>query len=67
LKSGELSPNKDGAKQGREDGSDQSVINPPQTASGIPVHCAFDRLVDLVELVPNPRNTNKHGDSRSNC
>ena len=31
-------------------------------ASGIPVHCAFDSLLDVASLVPNPRNPNKHGD-----
>lgn len=29
-------------------------------ADGIPVHCAYDRLVPVVELVPNPRNPNAH-------
>jgi hypothetical protein len=33
-------------------------------ASGIAVHCACDLLVDLVDLVPNPRNPNKHGDKQ---
>lgn len=31
-------------------------------ASGIPVHCAFDELVDPVSLIPNPRNPNRHPD-----
>lgn len=30
------------------------------TASGIPVHCAFDEIVDFASLVPNPRNPNTH-------
>lgn len=34
-------------------------------ADGIPVHCAFDQLVDVVSLVPNPRNPNKHGDKQT--
>lgn len=29
-------------------------------ASGVKVFCAFDKLVDLTKLVPNPRNPNKH-------
>ena len=33
-------------------------------ASGIPVHCAHVRLQDVTELVPNPRNPNKHGDAQ---
>ena len=33
-------------------------------ASGIPVHCAHDELVDVVNLIPNPRNPNKHGDKQ---
>jgi DNA modification methylase len=32
----------------------------PVMAAGIPVHCAHDRIVDIVSLVPNPRNPNKH-------
>jgi hypothetical protein len=30
------------------------------SASGIPVHCSFDRIVDLIEVIPHPRNPNKH-------
>ena len=33
-------------------------------ASGIAVHCAHDKLVDVVNLIPNPRNPNKHGDKQ---
>ncbi|AIF51674.1 ParB/Srx family N-terminal domain-containing protein [Pelosinus sp. UFO1] len=29
-------------------------------ASGIPVYCAFDDLVDITTLVSNPRNPNQH-------
>ena len=29
-------------------------------ASGIPIHCAFDEVVDVASLVPNPRNPNRH-------
>ena len=34
------------------------------TASSIPVHCSHDALVDITELVPNPRNPNKHPDKQ---
>jgi hypothetical protein len=44
--------------------ADQKVEYIRATASGIPVQCAFDRLVDLVELVPNPRNPNRRGDKQ---
>jgi len=30
------------------------------TASGIPVWCAHSEIVDLVSLIPNPRNPNRH-------
>lgn len=33
-------------------------------ASGIPVHCAHDELADIANLIPNPRNPNKHGDKQ---
>jgi uncharacterized protein DUF4417/ParB-like nuclease family protein len=44
--------------------SQANLPPPPEAASGIPVHCACDRLVDVTELVPNPRNPNKHGDKQ---
>lgn len=31
------------------------------TADGVPVFCAFDAIVPLVELRPNPGNPNHHG------
>jgi len=31
---------------------------------GIPVHCAFDAMVDTDTLIGNPRNPNKHGDEQ---
>ena len=34
------------------------------TASSIPVHCSHDALVDITEIVANPRNPNKHGDKQ---
>ena len=33
-------------------------------ASGIPVHCAHDELADVTNLIPNPRNPNKHPDKQ---
>lgn len=36
----------------------------PAPPAEIAVHCAHDRLVDVTELVPNPRNPNKHPDKQ---
>jgi len=36
----------------------------PPAAGSIAVHCAHARMVDVVELIPNPRNPNKHGDKQ---
>lgn len=33
-------------------------------AGQIAVHCAHARMVDVTELIPNPRNPNKHGDKQ---
>ncbi|MBP2657287.1 MAG: hypothetical protein H6Q69_319 [Firmicutes bacterium] len=33
-------------------------------ADGIPVYCAFDELIDITQLVPNPRNPNQHSDKQ---
>jgi len=41
--------------------SDQPTDQP---TAEIAVHCAHDRMVDIVELVPNPRNPNRHGDKQ---
>ena len=35
-------------------------INPKEIVDGIAVMCAYDRLVDIVDVIPNPRNPNKH-------
>ena len=32
--------------------------------SGIETHCAFDKSVDVVDLIPHPRNPNKHDDKQ---
>jgi DNA modification methylase len=35
------------------------------TDAGTPaVHCAHDEMVDVVDLIPNPRNPNKHSDKQ---
>jgi ParB-like chromosome segregation protein Spo0J len=39
-------------------------IEPRDFASGIPVYCAFDKIVDVKELKPNPKNPNKHPDEQ---
>ncbi|MBW1778622.1 MAG: ParB N-terminal domain-containing protein, partial [Deltaproteobacteria bacterium] len=31
-----------------------------QSESGIPINCAYDELVPIDEVKPNPRNPNKH-------
>lgn len=33
---------------------------PRTTASGIPVYCAYDKIVPVKELIPNPKNPNTH-------
>lgn len=33
-------------------------------AGKIPVYCAFDKIVDLADLTPNPRNPNRHPDEQ---
>lgn len=39
----------------------QSPDTQPRThASGIPVYCAYDKIVPIDQLKPNPRNPNKH-------
>lgn len=38
----------------------ESVTSACPMASGIPVYCAFDELVDIEKVVPNPRNPNRH-------
>jgi hypothetical protein len=41
----------------------QNNDNKPN-ASGVKVHCAHGRMVDVTTLIPNPRNPNKHGDKQ---
>lgn len=33
-------------------------------ADSIPVYCAHDKIIDIIEAIPNPRNPNKHPDSQ---
>ena len=33
-------------------------------ASDIEVHCSYDRITDIVDLIPNPRNPNTHPDKQ---
>lgn len=40
--------------------TEQKDVKPKGYASGIPVYCAFDKIVPISELKPNPLNPNKH-------
>ena len=40
------------------------VGQPSATSGLLRVECAFDEMVDLAKLVPNPRNPNKHPDGQ---
>ena len=35
--------------------------NDMKELSGVKVHCAFEKAVNVVDLVEHPRNPNKHG------
>ncbi len=35
-----------------------------QYASGIPVYCAFDKILDIDSVQPNPKNPNQHSDEQ---
>jgi 16S rRNA G966 N2-methylase RsmD len=39
-------------------------ITPKAIADGIPVWCAHESIVDILKLVPNPKNPNKHPQSQ---
>jgi hypothetical protein len=39
-------------------------VNPKEIIDGIAVMCAYDKLVDIVDVIPNPRNPNKHTDKQ---
>ena len=38
-----------------------TLKNDMKELSGVKVHCAFEKAVDVVDLVEHPRNPNKHG------
>ena len=37
---------------------------PKAVADGIPVWCSHDKIVDIVELIPNPKNPNHHPETQ---
>ena len=39
-------------------------VAPKAIADSVPVYCAHDAIVDVVKLVPNPKNPNTHPDSQ---
>jgi len=43
---------------------ESTPANPPPPPAGPSVNCAFDELVPLEKLVPNPRNPNQHPQSQ---
>ncbi len=43
---------------------EKKEVKPKGTASGLPVFCAHDAIVETVKLVPNPANPNKHPDDQ---
>ena len=42
----------------------KKVISIKAEADSIPVFCAHDKIIDIIEAIPNPRNPNKHPDSQ---
>ena len=44
--------------------TEQRATAPKAIASTIPVWCSHSKLEDIVNLVPNPRNPNKHPDNQ---
>ena len=41
-----------------------SNVKPKAYADKVPVYCAHDQIVDITEMVPNPKNPNTHPDSQ---
>jgi ParB-like chromosome segregation protein Spo0J len=39
-----------------------SDVNPKEVIDGIAVMCAYDKLVDIVDVIPNPRNPKQHNE-----
>ena len=42
----------------------KTEAQPKAWADGVPVFCAHDKIVDVVKLVPNPKNPNTHPDNQ---
>lgn len=42
----------------------KTTAEPKAVASGVPVFCAHDAIVDVAKLVPNPKNPNTHPDNQ---
>ena len=40
------------------------TTKPKGYAGGIPVYCAFDKIVELSDLTPNPKNPNSHPENQ---
>jgi len=40
------------------------TAEPKAIATGVPVYCAHDAIVDVAKLVPNPKNPNTHPDNQ---
>ena len=39
-----------------------SNVNPKEVIDGIAVMCSYDKLVDIVNVIPNPRNPKQHNE-----
>lgn len=42
----------------------KTTAEPKAVASGVPVFCAHDAIVDVAKLIPNPKNPNTHPDNQ---
>lgn len=40
--------------------SEKTPVKPKAVVAGIPVYCAHDKIVRTLDLIPNPKNPNKH-------
>jgi len=41
-----------------------SIVNPKEVIDGIAVMCSYDKLVDIVDVIPNPRNPKQHNEKQ---
>ncbi len=41
-----------------------SNVNPKEVIDGIAVMCSYDKLVDIVDVIPNPRNPKQHNEKQ---